>query len=57
MITADLLREIKGLEGNATFDKVESMFNLTRCIRQGSVEMPKFWLNLVKRIPWHVEKE
>ena len=34
---SNLLRE---MEGQATLDNFESMFNVTRCIRQGSVPAP-----------------
>ena len=37
-IIVALLREMAGLEGQATFESVESEFSFARCIRQGSVE-------------------
>ena len=39
-ITAVLLHEMTGLELFEGFENVESKFNFTRCIRQGSVEAP-----------------
>ena len=40
-IIAAFLREMAGLEGQATFECVESKFSLARCTRQGSVEPPQ----------------
>ena len=39
-ITGALSRETTELEGNATFAYVESKWKFTRCIYQGSVEVP-----------------
>ena len=36
-----LLREMDGLEGQATFENVESTFPVAGFIRRGSVEAPK----------------
>ena len=55
-ITAALLRELGGLEGHATFKNMESKFNFTLCIRQGSVEAPTRWLKLAKHILSHSKK-
>ena len=37
-IVSALLREMSRLEGQATFECVESKFSFNRCLRQGSVE-------------------
>ena len=39
---AVLLRETAGLEGQATFENVESKFSCARCIRQGASKFPSF---------------
>ena len=44
-----LLREMSGLEGQAMFECVESKFSFHRCLRQGSVEAPRFWQKMAKR--------
>ena len=41
-----LLREMKGPEGHAAFESVDSKINVARCIRQGGVEAPRLWLKL-----------
>ena len=56
-IIAALLREMDGLEGHATFESVESKFSCARCIRKGSVEAPRLWLNMAMQIPGNVEPE
>ena len=56
-ITAAMLSGMEGLEGHATFEDVERRFNLTRRIRQGSVEAPTLWLKLAKHILWNAEQE
>ena len=48
---------MKGLEWPTAFATVESKFNLTRCIRQGSVEAPTLWPKVAQQILWNVEKE
>ena len=49
-IIAALLREMAGLEGQATFESVESKFSFARCIRQGSVEAHRFGLKMAMQI-------
>ena len=52
------LLEMDGLDGHAAFDDVDSKFNVTRWIRQGSVESSTVWrLNLARQILWNVDKE
>ena len=55
-ITAALIREMTGLDGHATFENVESKFQLTRCIRQESVEAPTLWLKLAMQFLWDGEQ-
>ena len=50
LITAAVLREVAGLDGQATFKYVDSTFPLTRCIRQGSVESPGPWVKMAMQI-------
>ena len=40
-VVAAILREMTGLEGQNTFENVESKFSYARCIRQESVESPR----------------
>ena len=54
-ITAASLREIFGLEGQATVVNVESTFSFARCIRQRSVEAPGLWLSMAMQILENVE--
>ena len=49
-ITAALSREMRGLERHATFEKVDSTFGHTRCIRQGCVEVLTLWLKKKKTL-------
>ena len=42
-ITTALLREMTGMDGQTTFEIVESKFQFTRCIRQEKVEATRFW--------------
>ena len=56
-ITAAVLRARAGLEGQATFGNLDSTFPFTRCIRQGSVEAPRLWLNMALQILVVVELE
>ena len=44
------------LEGWATFEEIESKFNFSRRIRQGTVEVPTLWLNLAMYMLRNVEK-
>ena len=44
-------------QGLETFENVESNFQITRCIRQRSVEAPPLWLKNAMQILWKVEKE
>ena len=44
------------MEGQATFEHVESKFALTRSIRHGSVDALTLWLKLAKRIFGNVEQ-
>ena len=46
-IVAASLRWMAGLEGQAKFESVDSTFSFAKCIRQGSVEAPKLWLNMI----------
>ena len=41
MARITVVREMETLEGQATFEHVESKFKFTRCIRQGNVETPE----------------
>ena len=52
-----LRRVMAGLEGQATFESVESTFSFARCIRQGSVEAPRLWLKMAMQILGNVEPE
>ena len=52
-----LFRGMRGLKGQATFESVDSTFNYTWCIRQGSVEAPTLWLTWAEHLRWNVEKE
>ena len=54
---AALSRDMESLEGQATFENVESWFNLMRCIHQGSVRAATLWLKLAMHILWNVEKK
>ena len=45
-LIAALLGEMAGHEGEAAFENVESKFPLPKCIRQGSVEAPRLWLEM-----------
>ena len=56
-ITADFLREMAGLAGQATFEHVENHSLFSRCIRQGRVEAPRLWLKIATQILWNVEPE
>ena len=38
---------------HATFENIESRFNVSRCIRHGSVEAPTLGLKLAKQIFWN----
>ena len=44
------------LEGKAAFEGVECSFPFKRCIRQGSVEVPRLWLKMATQILWNVEE-
>ena len=50
LITAALVREVRRLERQATFEHVESKVKFTRCIRQGSVVAQTLRLKLAKHI-------
>ena len=56
-ITAALLREMTGLEGQATFETSESTFSFVRCIRQESVEVLRHCLKMVMQLLGSVEPE
>ena len=56
-IIAALFREMAGLEGQATFECVDSKFSFARRIRQWSVEAPRLWLKMARQIPGNVEPE
>ena len=55
-LIAALLREMAGHEGEAAIENVESKFPLPKCIRQGSVEAPRLWLEMALQVLWNVEK-
>ena len=50
------LEEMANLEGKAAFEGVENSFPFKRCIRQGSVEVPRLWLKMATQILWNVEE-
>ena len=56
-LIAALLREMSGLCGKATFERVESYFSFNRCLRQGSVEAPCLWQKMATLILTSVEEE
>ena len=56
-LIAALLREMSGLSGKATFERVESCFSFNRCLRQGSVEAPRLWQKMATQILASVEEE
>ena len=56
-IRAAFLREMASLERLATFEAVENTFPFTRCIRQGSVEAPRLWLEMAMHILSNAEPE
>ena len=51
------LHEVASLEGQATFEYVDSIFLFTRCLRQGSVEAPWPWVNMTMQILSNVDPE
>ena len=54
-IVAAFLREMAGLEGQATSEGAESIFSIARCIRQRSVEASRLWLKIAMQILVNVE--
>ena len=54
--TAASLCEMAGLEGQGTFENVDSTFPFARCIRRGSLE-PRLWLKMAMQILENVEPE
>ena len=56
-IIAALLREMSGLSGKAIFECVECRFAFNRCLRQGSVEVPRLWQKMATQILANVEEE
>ena len=50
------LREMSGLSGTASFESVESRFSF-RCLRQGSVEDPRWLQKMASQILANVEEE
>ena len=55
-LIAALLWEMAGHEGEAAFENVESKFLVPKCIRQGSVEAPRLWLEMALQMLWNVDK-
>ena len=61
-IVLALLREMCGLDGQAMFGCVESIFSFNRCLCQGSVEAPRLRQRMVTKPlanveePWNKEK-
>ena len=49
--------ELAGLKGQATFEALKSKFSFARCIRQGSAEAPRLWLQMAMQVLWNVEPE
>ena len=49
-IVSALLREMCGLEGQATFECMESNFSFNRCLRQGSVDAPRMWQKMATQL-------
>ena len=49
-ITAASLREMAGLEGQATFEHVHGRRQFARCIRQQSAEAPRLLLSMAMQI-------
>ena len=44
------LRDMSGLEGQATIECVESKFSFSGCLRQGSVEAPGLWQKMATQL-------
>ena len=55
-IISALLREMAGLEGQAMFEFVESIFFFSRCLRQGSVEASRLWQKMATQLLANVEQ-
>ena len=51
------VREMSGLSGTASFESVESRFSFNRCLRQGSVEAPRWLQKMASQIWANVEEE
>ena len=56
-IVAAFLRDMAGLEGQATFESVESAFLFARCVRYGSVVAPRLWQRMAMQLLVNVEPE
>ena len=55
-LISNLLREMSGLQGRATFKEDDTSFEFNRCLRQGSIEAPKLWQMMATQILSEVEK-
>ena len=47
---SSVLREVSGLQGNATFEQVDTSFTFNRCLRQESIEALKLWQMMAMQI-------